>query len=350
MDFSVRPGNRNIEGDERQIFARLTSVPEIGRDGLEKLRSSKIAVVGVGGVGSAAAEYLARSGIGTLKLVDQDIIELSNLSRLHQAEMGDLYLPKAEVLARKLSQRYTWTQCEPVVDTLQDSNAGELLEGVDLILDGLDNFRTRHIINRFSVRSRTSYIFTSAIGNQGHLALLNPPETACLECIFGEKLDRPEEGCETLGVTPTVVGVVGCLGANEAVKFLADRDSGLKGRLLTLDLAGPEFLVTRMTKRANCPSCSTTQKVGNNRGKSWLLCGEKTINVLPRMAYDLDLVSAAKRVSLGEVLADSESVVVFRRGSLVISLFRNGRLIINGVEDSNQALAVAEQIWNETAS
>src|SRR2546427_3713174 len=159
-------------------FSREISVPSIGREGLRKLQESSVAIVGAGGVGSAAAYYLARSGIGHLKLIDQDIVESTNLQRLHAATMNDLYHPKAEVIANRLSEEAQWCNIEPIVETVTDRNADGLLRDVDLICDGLDNFRTRYILNESTIRIRTPYLFTSAIADQAHIALLHPAETA----------------------------------------------------------------------------------------------------------------------------------------------------------------------------
>src|SRR2546426_5636342 len=163
-------------------FSREVAIPSIGREGLRKLQSLSVAIVGVGGVGSSAAYYLARSGVGRLKLIDQDIVESTNLQRLHSATIEDLFHPKVEVLANRLSELAEWCQIEPIIETVTDRNADELLRDVDLIFDGLDNFRTRYILNKSALKSGTPYLFTSAVADQAHIALLSPPKTPCLEC------------------------------------------------------------------------------------------------------------------------------------------------------------------------
>src|SRR5207245_11348133 len=156
-------------------FARQSALPEIGVSGLQPLQSGKLAVVGAGGVGSAAAYFLASLGIGHLKLIDQDIVEESNLHRLIGADPLDLHSAKAEVLGRKLNSRHPWTRTEAIVDTLRTENANEILADNDMVIDGTDNFRTRYILNRFARDNKISYLFTSAIANQGHVSLFNPP-------------------------------------------------------------------------------------------------------------------------------------------------------------------------------
>src|SRR2546426_6687532 len=236
-------------------FSREISIPGIGPAGLKKLQESSVAIIGVGGVGSAAAYYLARSGVGHLKIIDQDIVESTNLQRLHAATMNDLFHPKAEVIANRLSEVAEWCNIEPIVETLTDRNADGLLREVDLIFDGLDNFRTRYILNESALRSRTPYLFTSAIADQAHLALLNPPDTACLECIMPRVIDRFEESCETLGVSPSITGLIGALGTGVAVRFLLGNPDQWSDKLLTLDMAGPEFILAQLAKRQDCDGC-----------------------------------------------------------------------------------------------
>src|SRR5437016_282824 len=126
-------------------FSRQTAVPEIGQAGLERLQSARVAVVGTGGVGSAAAYFLASQGIGFLKLIDQDIVEETNLHRLIGLDYQDLHLPKAEALSRRLRSRHSWTRTEAITETLRTENATELLGSADLIVDGTDNFRARYV-------------------------------------------------------------------------------------------------------------------------------------------------------------------------------------------------------------
>ena len=143
-------GRPVTEAELENYFSRMTAVPEIGTRGLHNLRSANVTVVGVGGVGSSISYYLAQSGIGHLRLIDQDIVEPSNLHRLQGLDQSDLYHPKAEALADSLHRLVPSSRFEAIVDTLREANVSELLGGSDVIVDGLDNFRTRFILNRHS--------------------------------------------------------------------------------------------------------------------------------------------------------------------------------------------------------
>jgi len=331
----------------RAYFLRQASVQGIGTEGLERLRNARVAVVGCGGVGSAAADYLARSGIGYLRLIDQDIVDLSNLHRLHGASASDIYQPKAEVIANALSRNMPWLKIEAIVDTAREANVEELLGSVELIVDGLDNFRTRYVLNNYSIRTRVPYLFTSAIANQGHAALFQPPNNACLECIFPSLASRPNESCESLGVTSSVVATIGAIAANEAVKFLLGQTSRLASSLLTLDLAGPDFVFSKLSKKPDCRECGVAPPAkgsGSDHGEVSILCGENTANIIPRKMQKLDLERISLRLGAGEVLACSANVLVYRENNLVVSLFRNGRLIIQGVTSEDDARVKSSQV------
>ena len=328
-------------------FARQTAVHEVGIDGLKKLQSARITVVGSGGVGSSAAYFLASQGIGHLKLIDQDIVEESNLHRLLGVDQGDLYLPKAEALARKLNLRHPWTRTEAVVETLRSGNSRELLDHTDLILDGTDNFRSRYVLNRFAVENKIPYLFTSAIANQAHLSLFNPPETPCLECLIQDTGSNSAESCETLGVNPTTVGIIGTLAAAEAVKRILGLPTNILGHLLTMDLAGPDFVLTKITKRQDCRVCNGSPPEVVHSDSVVMLCGDNTANVLPEKAMEVNLQLLQTKIPKESVVTSSESVFAYNKPPYRISVFKTGRLLIGNVTTEEEALQVARQVWNE---
>jgi len=328
-------------------FARQSALPEIGRSGLQRLQSAKIAVVGTGGVGSAAAYFLASLGLGQLTLIDQDIVEGSNLHRFLGADRGDLHQPKAEVLQRKLGSRHPWTRTEAIVDTLRTENCNELLVGTDLIVDGTDNLRTRYILNRYAATNNTPYLFTSAIANQGHLSLFNPPATPCLECLIPTAQPAPTDNCETLGVTSTIVAMIGTIAASEAAKKLLSLPTRILGQLLTIDLAGPEFLFTKISKKDKCAGCNSSRSETVHHDSVVMLCGDNSANVLPQKKVSLDLQSLNTKIPKESIVATSDSVFVYTRQPHRISVFKTGRLLIGNVSTEAIARQVASDVWNE---
>ena len=336
----------SIQGNE--YFARQIAIPEIGTEGLSSLRLSTVTIVGAGGAGSSAAYYLSRSGIGNLRIIDQDIVEASNLDRLHGAEVEDLYQPKAEVLARRLSRLVPWCRIEALVETVTAKSADALLGDTNLVLDGLDNFRTRYVVNRFCSRTRTPYAFASSVSDQAHVALFTPSATPCLECAMPDIVDRTEESCEVLGITPTIIGLVGSITANMTVRHLLHLPTKLSGRMLTIDMAGPDFFITDLSRRADCPSCNPSDSIIQQAQESvTLLCGEHTANVIPRSDMELDLQAVSEKLRPQDILGQTNSVLVFHKNTFTVSLFRNGRTLIGGVEGEQEALDMAREIWEE---
>ena len=326
-------------------FSRQVSMPSIGQEGLLKLQGSSVAIVGVGGVGSAAAYYLSRSGVGHLRLIDQDIVETANLQRLHATTANDLFHPKAEVIANKLSEAAEWCRIEPIIETVTDQNASELLRDVDLIFDGLDNFRTRYILNEYALRDQTPYLFTSAIADQAHLALLSPPTTACLECVMPHVTDKFEDSCETLGVNPSITGLAGAIGAGVALRYLSGNPGRWSENLATVDIAGPEFFLTKLTKRADCQVCgSGNDETLRPERLVTFLCGEHTANVLPPRDQIIEFSKIKSIIPKEKIRLSTSSVLVFREGEFTVSLFRNGRFLIGGVNDETQAATMAREI------
>jgi adenylyltransferase/sulfurtransferase len=328
-------------------FARQSAIPEIGPSGLQRLQSAKIAVVGIGGVGSAAAYFLASLGTGQLTLIDQDIVEESNLHRFLGADRHDLHQPKAQVLQRKLGSRHSWTRTEAIVETLRTENCNELLVGSDLIVDGTDNLRTRYILNRYAATNNTPYLFTSAIANQGHLSLFNPPATPCLECLMPTAQPAPADSCETLGVTSTIVGIIGTIAASEAAKKVIGLPTRVLGQLLTIDLAGPDFLFTKIAKREKCATCNGSRSETVHHDSVVMLCGDNVANVLPEREVSLDLQSLNTKIPRESIVASSDSVFVYTRRDHRVSVFKTGRLLIGKVSSEETARQVASEVWKE---
>jgi adenylyltransferase/sulfurtransferase len=230
---------------------------------------------------------------------------------------------------------------------LRVGNSRELLGGTDLIIDGTDNLPARSILNRFAIQKNIPYLFTSAIANQGHLSLFNPPATACLECLMPMEGTAPVDTCETLGVTSTVVGLVGTLAAAEAAKRLLGLPTGILGHLLTIDLAGPDFVFTAIKKREKCGVCNGSPSEPVRSDNVVMLCGDNVANVLPERDLIVDLESLNAKVPQESVVASSGSVFVYTRQRHRVSVFKTGRLLIGNVNGEEEARHVASEVWSE---
>lgn len=336
-----------MEFSRTEYYARQIVLPELRQEGQEKLWKSVVTVVGLGGLGSVSALYLALAGVGKLRLIDQDTIELHNLHRQALYTFQDLRLPKVEVAAQRLHQVNPEITLEAIPENLRESNVNEIIHGSDCVVDGLDNMVTRYTLNSACYESRIPYLYGGAIGLEGNVSLFHPPGTPCLECLFPGVDDHSLPTCETRGVVGATTGTIGAIQALEAVKFLAGLDGTLAGRLLVCDLRYMEILTIPVSRRRDCPVCGKVpRKVEAREGKLAWLCGHDTVNVNPPKPLRLDL--EAVQTALGaryRVLARTPMVIVFQLPDQVeVSLFRQGRMLIKNVSSEEKALQVYSSV------
>src|SRR3990172_2472591 len=239
---------------EAEYYSRQTVLPELGKSGQEKLKGSKVTVVGLGGLGSVSALFLSLAGVGKLRIVDQDTVELNNLHRQVLYSLEDLRYPKVEAAARRIREINPETKIEPLPEDLESDNVASVLENSDCVVDGLDNMRTRYLINRYCVEKRIPFIFGGAIGMEGNVAVLKSPETPCLECVLPGLDDAELPTCDTRGVVGATTGIVGDIQAMEKIKVLAGIEPQSKGRLMVFDFAQSEFRTVELKVRLDCRS------------------------------------------------------------------------------------------------
>ncbi|MFX0200155.1 MAG: ThiF family adenylyltransferase [Candidatus Hodarchaeota archaeon] len=333
--------------DPEDFYSRQIVLPELGRHGQNKLRRSKIAIMGLGGLGSASALYLALAGIGYLRLVDQDTVELHNLHRQILYDLGDLRYPKVEVAARRIQRVNPSVQVEAISENLREGNVEDLIKGVDCVVDGLDNMETRYLLNRVCVKHKVPYLFGAAIGIEGNLSVFAPPETPCLECVVPGLDDSQLPTCQTRGVLGATAGIIGTIQAMETLKLITGIGENLKGKLMICDFRDMSFTKIDIFKRPDCSACRgdvTGPQVAKER-LVWL-CGQKTVNINPPQPMGLDLDEIYSRLKdRFKMLMKSSLVLVLEYDSdIEISLFESGRMLIKNVEDEKNALEVYKDV------
>lgn len=245
--------------DDAQLmrYARHVLLDEFGVEGQDRLLAARVLIVGVGGLGSPAAAYLAAAGVGQLVLVDDDVVELSNLQRQILHTTARIGQTKAESGRVALTQINPDIRIDTLVERLDDARLIELAAGVDLVLDCCDNFATRHAINRACVVTRTPLVSGAAIKFSGQISVydLRRDEAPCYHCLFPEADDVEELRCATTGVLGPLVGMVGSVQAAEAIKVLAGFGEPLVGRLLCVDALTMQWNTIRFTRDPACPVC-----------------------------------------------------------------------------------------------
>lgn len=221
----------------------------IGEEGQVKLGKSLVAVVGAGGIGSPLSLYLASAGVN-LRIVDGDLVSLSNLHRQVIYGEDDIGLPKALVAEREIRRRNSGIEVEGVPKRLDESNVKDLLKGVDLVMDASDNFKTRYTVNDYCVKENIPFIYSAVNGFYFAVSFIVPNRTPCLRCIFPSVEDSGP--VPVIGMTPAITASIA---ATEAVKYLAGLEVALAGKLLIGDLKNVEFTLINVSRNKNCPIC-----------------------------------------------------------------------------------------------
>lgn len=331
-----------------QFYSRQVAMKELGEKGQRKLANSKVAIVGAGGLGTVSALYLALAGVGYIRLIDQDTVETQNLHRQILYTPDDLNYPKAEAAAKRLQQLNPLITAEAVSENVNASNVERLLNGVDCVVDGLDNMVTRYLINRACVKLKVPYVFGAAIGIEGNLSVFAPPETGCLECLMPNLSDADLLTCNTRGVLGATPGIIGALQAMETLKLLTGMGSTLKGKLMVCDFSDMYFTTIDISKSANCPVCrGALSAVAGGERLVWL-CGRDTANINPEKPLKLNLDEIYPVVSQRfNVRLKSRLALMFNYKDYEVSLFNGGRMLIKGVSSEDAALKAYREILHE---
>ena len=330
---------------EAEFYSRQVILNELGRKGQQKLAKSKVAVVGVGGLGTVSSLYLALSGVGHLRLIDQDTIETQNLHRQILYNLDDLHYPKAEVAAKRLEKLNPLLKAEPVSENVNHGNVERLVAGVDLVVDGLDNMFTRYLINRTCVKMGIPYVFGAAIGLEGNLSVFAPPETGCLECLLPNISDDDLMRCDTRGIVGATAGIIGAMQAMEAIKVLAGMGSPLKGKLMVCDFNDMYFTTVDTAKATNCAVCRDALPQLERQERLVWLCGKDTANINPEKPLKLNLDEVYETIRQQfKVRLKSHLAVIFDYGNFEVSLFKGGRMLIKNVEKESIALKAYREI------
>ena len=328
-----------------EFYSRQVILNELGRKGQQKLAKSKVAVVGVGGLGTVSSLYLALAGVGHLRLIDQDTVEIQNLHRQILYNLDDLHYPKAEVAAKRLEKLNPLLEAEPVSENVNYSNVERLVAGVDLVVDGLDNMFTRYLINRTCVKMGIPYVFGAAIGLEGNLSVFAPPETGCLECLLPNISDDDLMRCDTRGIVGATAGIIGAMQAMEAIKVLAGMGSPLKGKLMVCDFNDMYFTTVDTAKANNCAVCRDALPQLERQERLVWLCGKDTANINPEKPLKLNLDEVYETIRQQfEVRLKSHLAIIFDYGNFEVSLFKGGRMLIKNVEKESIALKAYREI------
>jgi adenylyltransferase/sulfurtransferase len=295
-----------ITPDEAERYSRMLALHDFKEADMESVMGTRVAVVGAGGLGSPALRLLTAIGFGVIRIVDRDVVELSNIQR-------------------------------------QESNANDILKGCDIIVDGLDSFHSRRAVNKASQSLGIPYVFAGAIEYYANLTTFVPGETGCFSCIMGNVEDNPENSCERIGVTPTLLSIAAAIEVREAVLLATKKEARLKNRLMTIDISSLSFDFFEIARAENCPICSVNRvdsTVVQDGPIVTALCSG-TFNVSPMKILNLDLKSIENLLARKhKVVRQEKFLLIETSGAVKVTLSTTGTATIRGVETPEKALSI----------
>jgi adenylyltransferase/sulfurtransferase len=326
--------NPEIERYDRQMV-----LPQVGRDGQEKLLEAAVAVIGLGALGALSSTLLARAGIGRLVVIDRDVVELDNLQRQVLYDEGDIGEAKAIVAARKISEANSTVEVRSHPSDLSPRNIDDILAGVDVIVDGLDNLKTRFVVNDHCVKNQIPFVYGGAVATYGMTMSIVPTLTACFECLFPS---LPPAGtvatCETEGILNTVPATISSLQVADTVRLILGEDVG--GQLLTYDAWTREFNEMSISRNEDCPSCGKKafrHLVEDDSDLAVTLCGRNSVSISLRATERIDFDALESRLMKVGKPRRGDGILMLDIDQYRLTIFQDGRVLISGTGEVAKA-------------
>lgn len=299
-------------------------------------------VVGLGALGSVSADLLVRAGVGRVRLVDRDVVELVNLQRQTLYSEADVDRPKADAAAERLRRVNSTVRIEAVPRDVHSATANEVLDGADIVLDGTDNLETRFLLNESAIDLEIPFVYAGAIATYGMVFSIRVPETACFRC-FNPTAPPPGSlpTCETAGIFNALSAQVGAIQAGEALRLLLGVPP--PGDLLVVDGWRAEIEKIHLSRRADCPACvrGVREYLGTRRTQVLVsLCGSDTVSLDPIHSGTIDLDGLGQRLASVGTTRRAGAVLVADVEGRRLTVFPDGRALIRGVKDETEARAV----------
>ena len=349
---AVAGGSEELSKKDLDKFSRQVMLEEIGYNGQLKLKHAKVCVVGTGGLGNPITTRLAAMGIGTLRIVDRDVIELSNLHRQTMFDEDDVGQVKVEVAAKKLKKLNPECNIEALAVSVNDYNAIEVIDGCDIVIDALDSVNATYALNNACVKLNIPFVTGAAVGVSGQVFTILPKESACYFCMFPELDEDTMPTCSIEGVHPSILSIVGGIEVAEAVKIIIGKKPSLSEKILHIDLENLDFNNTRTFRADECPICGTgklevvtkeelilEELCGRNRGK-------RTFSITPTDTFDLDVNVVTDIAKEKGFLVDNQGDLglSMRTNELSVSFMKKGSAVVVGPKDEADAISLYKSL------
>lgn len=322
-------------------YSRQIILEQIGPKGQEILLNSRITVIGCGALGTVVASNITRAGIGTVVLIDRDVVELNNLQRQILFDEKDIGHPKVMAVFKKLKMINSEIEIKPVLKDVNSTNIEELISGSDVVLDATDNFQTRMIINDACVKHRIPWIYAGVIQTHGMtMAIL--PQGPCFQCLLPSIPDPGSTStCETAGVLNTIVNIIASMESTEAIKILLNKD--VSNKLVYYDVWHHQFEQVRVMKRNKCECCVNKNfkfLEAEKREMILELCNN-AVQIFPPGKTKVNLNKIARQLKkVVQILSVNDYLLKFQAENKNITVFNDGRAIIRGTGDKGIAKSI----------
>ena len=326
-------------------YARQAAFGQIGKEGQEKLLASKVAIIGLGALGTVAANNLCRAGVGNIRMADRDYVELTNLQRqcLYDEDDAGKGLPKAIAAYNHLSKINSEITLDPVIADVNPANIEDIIGDADLVLDANDNFEIRFLINEACDKNKVPWIYCGALGSSGTtMNILPHGDGPCLRCYVGDAESSSNQSCSSFGVLNMVTATMASIQSAEAIKILLNSAYIRKG-LLAVDLWGNSFKTLPLGKDDDCPVCvhKRYEYLGKSIGSyTTSMCGSNSVQIVPAQPRKVEFEALAETLRKSGSVRLSPYFLRFNDGKYEITLFNDGRAIIKNAIDGNNAKSI----------
>jgi len=351
---SSETGEQVSDLSEKELdrYSRQIMLEEIGYQGQLKLKQAKVCVVGVGGLGNPIAIRLAAMGVGKIRIVDRDVIELSNLHRQTMFNEDDVGQVKVETAAKKLRKLNADIIIEELPVSINDYTAFDVVEGCDVVIDALDSVNARYSLNKACIEKKIPFVTGAAVGVTGQSFTILPNETACYHCLFPALDEDSMPTCSIEGVHPSILSIIGGIEVSEAVKIITGKQPSLKDKVLHVDLENLVFNFTKVSRVQECSVCGSGKKQDKPKEDLILeeLCGrnkgKRTFSVTPTYPVVLnanDITSIARERGFDvENLGDLG--ISIRTNDLSVSFMKSGSAVLVGPKDEQEATSLYKDL------
>ena len=345
-------GGSDLSEKELDRYSRQVMLEEIGYQGQLKLKQSKVCVVGVGGLGNPIVTRLAAMGVGKLRIVDRDVIELSNLHRQTMFNEDDVGQVKVETAAKKLRKLNPDIVVEELPVSINDYTALDVVDGCDVVVDALDSVDARYALNKACIEKKIPFVTGAAVGVTGQSFTILPNESACYHCLFPALDEDSMPTCSIEGVHPSILSIIGGIEVSEAVKIITGKEPSLKDKVLHVDLENLVFNFTKVSRVQECSVCGSGRKQDKPKEELILeeLCGrnkgKRTFSVTPTYPVALnadEITSIAKEKGfVVENLGDLG--ISMRTNELSVSFMKRGSAVLVGPKDEQEATSLYKEL------